>query len=374
MAAGQEITYSGTLNQKRVVADRIVMIEPMEYVAINALGLDNESKFALVNTPGEKYEWLEDTWSPRTDTLVGGLSSSSTTTTFTATDGTLYQPGDVLLIESEYFWVSSISGDTITVGARSFGGTQATHADALTIYFVGRARLEGAAAADGHFTQPTSGYNYSATFQKTIEISRTNALLRRYGVENVIEREVNKKLEENLRLLNLAIYHGQRKAGSGTTPRSFGGLKALITTNDPALAGVALTRKRIEDSVADCWTNGGRPSLAIGNQWAKRKIASFYEGFVQTTIDERMGGIEIDKIRVPLGLTLDVVVDRDCPTDSLFLLDKEKLGGITVDPFFSEGLGKVKDTAFYGQVVGEYGFVLTHEKAHAHISGFSTTV
>ena len=56
MAAGQEITYSGTLNQKRVVADRIVMIEPMEYVAINALGLDNESKFALVNTPGEKYE------------------------------------------------------------------------------------------------------------------------------------------------------------------------------------------------------------------------------------------------------------------------------------------------------------------------------
>lgn len=374
MASGQEITYSGTLNQKRVIADRIVMIEPMEYVAINALGLDNESKFALVNGPGEKYEWLEDTWSPRTDVLAGGLSSSSTTTTFTATDGTLYQPGDVLLIESEYFWVSSVSGTTVTVGTRSFGGTQATHADNLTIYFVGRARLEGAAAGDGHFTQPTSGYNFSSTFQKSVEISRTNALLKRYGVDNVVEREVNKKLEENLRLLNLAIYHGQRKAGSATTPRAFGGLKALITTNDPALAGVALTRKRIEDSVQDCWSNGGRPSLALGNAWAKRKIASFYEGFVKTEIDERMGGIEIDKIRTPLGISLDVAVDRDCPADSLFLLDREKVGGITVDPFFSEPLGKSKDTAFYGQVVGEYGFVLQHETAHAHISGFSTSV
>mgnify|MGYP001562613884 CR=1 FL=1 len=373
MAAGQQITYSGTLAQKRVVTARIVMIEPMEFVAVNALGIDNAGKFAFVNTPGEKYEWLEDVWSARTDTLVGGLSASSTTTTFTATDGTLYQPGDVFLIESEYFWVSSISADVITVGTRSFGGTQATHADNLTITFVGRARLEGAAAADGHFTQPTSGYNYSATFQKTLEISRTNALLKVYGIENVIDREINKKLEENLRLLNLAIYHGQRKAGSATTPRMFGGLKALITTNDPVVSG-ALTRKRIEDSVADCWTEGGRPSLILTNQWGKRKIASFYEGFVTTERSEMMGGVEISKSVTPLGLDLSVAVDRDCPTDSMFLLDIAKVGALTIDPFFSEPLGKTKDTAFYGQVVGEYGFVLQHEKAHAHISGFSVTV
>lgn len=373
MAAGQEISYSATQPQKRVVADRIVMIEPMEYVAINALGIDNESKFAFVNAPGLTYEWLEDTWSPRTDTLVGGLSSSSTTTTFTATDGTLYQAGDVLLIESEYFWVASVSSNTVTVGTRSYGGTQATHADNLTIYFVGRNRLEGAAAGDGHFTQPTTGYNYSAIFQKSIEISRSNALIKRYGIPNVVEREINKKLEENLRLLNLSFYHGQRKIGTGSTPRSFGALKATITTNDPALAGVALTRKRIEDSIQDCWSNGGKPDLILTGAWGSRKISSFYEGFVKTERSETMGGIEIDVIKGPLGINVSVAVDRDCPADSLFILDRAKLGGITIDPFFEESLGKSKDTAYFGQVVGEYGFVLQHETAHAHISGFSTS-
>ena len=373
MALGQEISYSATIPQKRVVADRIVMIEPMEYVAVNALGIDNSSKFAFVNGPGTMYEWLEDVWSSRSDTLVGGLATSSTTTTFTCTDSTLYQPGDVLLIESEYFWVSSISGTTITVGTRSFGGTQATHADNLAISFVGRARLEGAAAGDGHFTQPTSGYNFSATFQKSIEISRSNALLKRYGIDNVVDWEINKKLEENLRLLNLAMFHGQRKVGSGTTPRSFGGLKAMITTNATALSSAALTRKNIEDEVQQCWAAGGRPNLIITGAWGKRKIATFYEGYVKTERAENMGGIMIDKIVTPLAINLDVVVDRDCQTDHLYLLDTNHVGGITIDPFFEESLGKSKDTAYYGQVVGEYGFVVRAEAFHSILTGFSTT-
>ena len=74
-------------------------------------------------------------------------------------------------------------------------------------------------------------------------------------------------------------------------------------------------------------------------------------------------------------MTLDVLVDRFCPTDKVYILDKNYCGYLTIDPFFFEELGKTKDTADggYGQVVGEYGWVTAFEKAHAIISGFSTT-
>jgi len=78
----------------------------------------------------------------------------------------------------------------------------------------------------------------------------------------------------------------------------------------------------------------------------------------------------------PLGLNLAILVDRNCPTTSLYVLDESKLGYITIDDFFYEELGKTKDTApgGFGQIVGEYGFVLAHEAAHAKIAGFSTSI
>jgi len=281
--------------------------------------------------------------------------------------------GDVLLIDSEYMWVSAVSGNTITV-TREFAGTQATHANSVTANIVGRARLEGAAAGDGHFTAPTSGYNYSSIFQKTIEIARSNALIKRYGIANVVDRQIDKNLEENLRLLNLAFYHGVRKVGSGTTPRMFGGLINMLSTNVVSNASAALTRKNIEDDMQTCWAAGGKPGLILIDAWGKRKIASFYEGFVMTERSEMLGGVEIDRIKSPLGIDTVVVVDRDVPAGSYFMLDTQFVGGITIDPFFEEPLGKSKDTAYYGQVVGEYGFVLAAETYHARRHTYSTTV
>jgi hypothetical protein len=376
MPAGQLISYSATLPLKRVVTDRIIMTDPMEIVAINALGLDNESKFNFVNGPaaGGTYEWLQDTLQDRTDALnTAGLTSDSTSTGITVDNATQFQVGDVILVDSEYMWVSSISGSILTV-TRNYGGTQATHSDDAVVTLVSRARIEGTNSNDSNFTQPTSGTNYSQIFHKEIDVSRSNALLQRYGIPNVVEREVDKAMAELVRLLNLTAYHGQRKVGSSSTPRGMGGLDTFITTNINALSSTpALTRKHIEDEIQDAWNAGGNPRLILCGAWAKRKIASFFEGYVQTERSEKMGGIEIDRIMSPLGLSLSVAVDRFCPTNKLYILDPDYAGYLTIDPFFEESLGKVGDTAYFGQVVGEYGFVVAFETAHSIVSGFSTS-
>lgn len=375
MSAGQINTYNATVPHKRVVTDRIVMTDPMTIAGINALGINNEERFAFVNGPGYKYEWLEDTYDARSTTANDtDLASNSTVTTFTVADGTVGHVGDVLQMDSEYMWLSAISGNDWTV-TRAFGGTQSTHAATSTIYIRTNARIEGADASDSPYTAPTSNYNYSQILQATIEISRSNALIKQYGIENVVDREIDKKMDVLMMDLNRALYHGQRKAGSSSTPRSFGGLGAFITTNITNASSAALTREMLDNEFQNCFDNGGFPDLILCNSWAQRKINSFFESSVRTERDETRGGIIINKILSPFGWYADVILDRHCPTNYLWMLDRKYVGYITIDPFTYEELGKVGDTADrgYGQIVGEYGLVVMYEKAHSAIYGFSTT-
>lgn len=374
MAQGMQTTYAGTVPQKRIVSDRILFSDPMDIPLISALGLNNESKFKFVNTPGKMYEWIEDGFSGLSSALNEDTTATndSTDTTLSVVDGSLFQPGDVIQIDDEYIWVSAISTNDLTV-TRNYGGTQATHASTSTVYLRSRARLEGAAANDSHFTEPTSGYNYSFIMQKSIEISRTDGRIQRYGIPNIVDYEIDKKMNELKIDLTRKPYYGQRKAGSATTPRDAGGLSTFITTNVTNASSAALTLKAIEDAVQAAWSYGGNPTLLVCNGWAKRKITSFFEGSVRTERSEKMGGVTIDKIQTAMGLVLDVLLDRWIPANNIYLLDTEKAGFITIDEFFYEDLAKTKDTASYGQVVGEYGFVVANEKHHARIHSFSTT-
>jgi hypothetical protein len=129
----------------------------------------------------------------------------------------------------------------------------------------------------------------------------------------------------------------------------------------------------IEDEIQDCWDDGGSPDLLLCGGWVKRKIADMFAPYVRTERSEKRGGIIIDYIDSPLGITLEVAVDRHCPADNLYVLDTRYVSFVTLDPFFEESLGKSKDTAYFGQVVGEYGFVCAYDKAHSYISGLSTS-
>ena len=378
MATGQQPTYSATLPQKRVVTDRIIFTDPMEFVAVKALGLNNESMFNFANGPGgpnQPYEWLEDTRADLLDAInTQNLTSDSTSTSVIVDNGNLFQIGDIVLVDLEYMFVTSISTDTLTV-TRDYGGTQATHADNAVVTIVSRARIEGTDTSDSAYTEPTSATNAVQIFHKEIDISRSAANLQRYGIGDLVNWEVDKAMDELLRLLNRTFYHGQRAAGSATVASSMGGAQTFWTTNRNILSSTpALTEANIQDELQDCWDAGGAPNLILCNSWAKRKINSFYSGAVRTVRDENRGGIMIDKIVGGVdGRDLDVVLDRDCQTDFLYLVDTSVTGFVTIDPFFSEMLGKVGDTSFFGQVVGEYSAVFASEAWSSYISQFSTS-
>jgi hypothetical protein len=67
-------------------------------------------------------------------TTLSAAITTTTATTFTATDGTLLEVGNTLLIDSERLFVSGISSSTITVQRGVNGSTAATHLISTAIY------------------------------------------------------------------------------------------------------------------------------------------------------------------------------------------------------------------------------------------------
>jgi len=144
-----------------------------------------------------------------------------------------------------------------------------------------------------------------------------------------------------------------------------------VTTNVTNANSAALTRKMIEDTMEDCYLAGGTPDTIICNSWAKRKITSFYEDLIRTERSEERGGSTITTIVTDFG-EIEVLFDKWCPSDRLYLVEPEKIGWVTYRPFdvydrASTGDYKLKD------VLGEYSFVVVNETAHGYIHTFSTT-
>lgn len=370
--SGQQQSYHNTANIKRTVADRIVMAEPMEYPLMKALGIDI-NKFSFVNAPGKKYEWLEDSYAPESDVAAeADLTNDSTTTVITVAHGEYFQPGDVIKIDDEYIVVASISGDDLTV-TRNHGGTQATHESTATVSIVSQARKEGADNSDSPSTEVSTAYNYSFIMHRGVEISRSNELIPRYGVPSLVEREIDKKMEELMRILTKKPYHGQRDAGSSSAERDAGGFDTFITTNLYDKSSARLTKNFLDTANRDIYDAGGLADLIVTGSFQQQLITDMFEGYVQTERSEQMGGVTINRIQMALGNVVDVLVDRYCPADSLWMLSTKHVGFIPIDEFFYEDMGKVGDTAAYGQVVGEYGFVVQVDEFHAKIYDLATS-
>lgn len=373
--------YINTVPDRRMLTDKIFNSEPYDIVAYQYLGTDM-GKFNFTNKNSYTYEWLIDTYNDRTDSVATGMSSSSTTTTCTVTTAALFQPGDVWLFESEQVWVSAISSSVITM-TRGYGSTtKATHANSTACTRLSRARIDADDADDSPSTEVSSNYNYSQIFQRTINVGRSKEKMAEYGISSWKEYLIDKAMKELMMDLARLPYYGKRYVGTSSIARYAGGLRTFITdnlsyaTNTGATGGtaVALSQDHIADALTSIHADGGNPNLILTVPHAQRKINDMYEGFVSTERSESMGGVLISKLQNPItGGVLDVVVDRNCVSNELWILDTSQIAYYPFDPFFYEELAKTGD-AEKGEVVGEYGFVCANDKWHGAIFEFSTTL
>lgn len=378
--SGLTTIYDNTVPDKRMVSDRILNMNPYDIVAYQYLGTDME-KFNFVNLDQYTYSWLNDTYTDRTDTITDAFTDTVSTTTAVATAAN-WQPGDIFLVDSEQVWISAISGTTITVTRGFNGTTPATHLDNAVITRIGRARVDGDDADDSPSTEVTSTTNSTQIFQRTVNLSRSQMKINKYGIPNLEDYEIDKFMQELMMDLARVPYYGGTSAGTeNSVARTAGGFKQFITDNvtyatSTGLTGgtaMALTRDQIDDTLQAIHADGGDPKLILTTPAAQRAINDMYEGFVETVRSEQLGGIMIKQLMNPIsGSLIDIVPDRNCPAGQLWILDTSKIAYYPFDSFFYERLAKTGDSV-KGQVVGEYGFVVANGSWHGCVKEFSNT-
>lgn len=366
-------TYSDTSPHKRVITDFLSLIDPSDAPLVNALGgLDGaSSKFRFVNAPGKVVEWLEDTLIPIASTLNQDATLTSTIASIYVADGTIFQEGQIVKVNTELMWVSAVSTNTLTVTRGVAGSTAATQASLAAIYVVGMARLEGDDSDDISFTDRTVGSNYTSIFHQEVKVSRTQREISQYGIADEMRYQVDKVVPTLMRLVERMLFESKAAAaGSATTPRIFGGIQAFATTN--LLSGTSLAQSQFENAVMSCYAAGGTgPWIAPVAPANLQKIKNFYDATTVLRVDrtETTVGMEITKIQTPFGL-VNLLLDRWTPTTIIPLISTEHAGMLTLYPFTEEPLAKTGD-ADKSEVVGEFTFCMRQNAAHAILTNVS---
>lgn len=370
-------SYSDTGNAIRAIADVIQLIDPVDTPLLAALGGLNgaASKFRIRGN-ATKIEWVEDAYAPLTTTATNGTSGTVALTTdtlsFTVADGSIFKAGNVILIDAEYMVVASVSTDAVTVEARNYGGTNATHAGTSAIEIVGMARLEGATAGFDALVDITEPYNYTSIFQKGLKITGTEMVVDEYGYGDVWAYQANKAMPEIFRLVEKQIFHGIRAAGTATTARSMGGLGVFITGNS-VNAGGGIAKTDIDNLAEYIYLDGGQPDIIVMNPQVSNDIRALIDtsSFVNVTQENTVYGMQsVQRLNTQYG-SLRFIEDRFCPLSKAWMLDSRKIGLHTLRPFGWRPLGRTGDFDA-AEVVGEVTLAVANDSAHGWIYGLTS--
>lgn len=379
LTTGVVTSYNTTSNiQARSYRDLVDRIEFENAPLLKLLGLSNQGKFGLQDWPRIKYEWFGGSMPTRATTLNEGGTLNNSDLTFTVTDGTIFKDGDVLLIETELVSVSSVATNDVTVRARGgFGSTAATHADGTAVTKVTIARKEGVAYTVSPTTTVDNYYNYTQILEESVEMSRSEQQDTKYAVDDWFAYQIAQKLSDGKsagvlpQMLELSFYYGKRHAGTSALPRMMGGFHEFQSTHVYDLNGATLDLPHIEQAMQDCYDDGGKPNTLVLNSFARRKVSEWFKGNVWREEDDTLGGVVIDKIRTDFG-DVRLVHDWLCPANRIYLLQPEFMGWVEFFPFSVQDV-PVNTDSKVKRILGEYGFVLRNEQAHAYIHDFSTT-
>lgn len=381
MAQGMSYTYNDTVTLQRTISGLIKIVQPNDIPLQTMLGLNMHKKVQMQMWGNNKYAWLQDTLKTRTSTIAEDLDNSETAVD--VADGTLWKAGDVLLVDSEKMWVASVASNTLTV-VRGWGATDAaTHTNGATLTYLFSARLEGQTNSDSQYTVPTEVYNYTQIFHGSLSVSGSEMEAARYGITDQKKYRLMKLIgglgsgdgqmgDAGDLLIDLenTFYRGEAIARSSGVASATGGFESFVTTNVTDLNSDPLDPATLLSSIQQAW-GYGKPSLMIMNAHGKKKINSFFKDTVRTERSERTGGVVINTIDTDFG-TLDCLMTKLCPTDRIYILQKNLAGWGTLRSWKEEPLAKTGDSN-ETQVVGEYGFIIQNERAHALIKGMSTT-
>jgi hypothetical protein len=397
------LSYTDTTTNVRAVGDTIYNIDFQEAALLQLLGFSNKnlSKFSVKQGwPSTKLEILEDVNVPFTSLLAeSGFDDTETDMTVTTGTGVYFRKGDIVGIYptgtttgvfQEKVLVTAVSGDVLTI-VRGYGATSGVAALTGTgLRLITRANEENSIYTTEHMTTPTAPYNYTQILDAAVEMSETEAMMSRYGIDDHMDMQIGKLFDNGgsegrlAQLLHQTFYYGERVIRAAAPEYgSMGGFNIFCTASTATanhvfdLSSAAIERDDIHKVIRAVRSANGKVTHLVTGAWGIEKIRSMYNNSIRTTQEQRvMGSPQVDEIITPHG-SVRVIFDWMCPESEYYFINADKMGWIPFREFTRKTVyGGVENNPYDGRiekVIGEYTFMLANPKSHGRIYGASTT-
>ncbi len=257
---GQLSSYGLDGNVPISIDSMIDLLDPTDLPFQNGYMLGGAPALSRFPVDAKKMEWQDDTLLESLSTINEGTTYSISDVTLTVVDGNRFKEGDVLQIDSEHLYVSSVATHDLTVIRAYAGTTAATHADGARVLGLGQALAEGADAIQASHKDRDRSYNVTQIYgPRAIKVTGTEQVTTKYGLPTGGEwmYQVNKESLELGKMVERNIIYGQRY-DDAVDQRTMGGLMYYYTTN--VSADTALTVDNVGDELEAMYNAGATPN------------------------------------------------------------------------------------------------------------------
>lgn len=263
--------------------------------------------------------------------------------------------------------------------------------DALSAAAANR-QIEGNDASFATLAPTTVLGNYCQISSKTVQISNTYDVVRKYGRKSEVAYQLMKAGKELKRDMEYALVRNQASsAGGAGTARSTASIESWISGNrvlatgstsgtTPGFSGgtvaaptdgtsVTFIEADLKSALQLAWTDGGDPSVILMSATNKARFASF--AGIATKYNEIKGTSQgiitgaADMYVSDFG-NHTVKLDRFMRDEAVLCLDPGYVGVATLRPMAKEELAKTGDSTKW-MLTSEYCLTVSNPNAHAKI-------
>lgn len=373
---GTVFSFTDTTNNEIDMSDTLSRISPDEVPLLNLIGRDS-----LRGGPAKatKHEWLEDALRPLDGAVANDTSFNNTTDPVTfnvvAGQGVYLLANDILKVESELVRVTGVSTDAVTV-VRAYGGsTAAAHAANTAWSIVGRVDVQDAAVPTPRVTTVSGFFNYTQIWNSSVIVTSTAEAVETYTKEDLLATAVADELRSAWLTWERSLLHGRKVAPSSGVSSAMDGVLVRISTNAYAKAGASLTEAFLRTALRDVYNAGGGGNLvAMLNAFQKERVNDILDPMRMTSRTDRTAGSTVQRYESDYG-TIRFVLNRNMPTDTVLILDTDRIGfgPLRDHALKAVTIPKTTDLKTTVQIVGQYTSELRNETAHAKITGLATS-
>lgn len=364
-------SYDLQVETKINIDELIYTLSPLDLPLLTGVGGTGNPIIPRSPVDTTTFYWLEDEVPLPTGTIGTALLTGVTSLVLTAGQGYRFHIGDAIRVLSETMFITNVNADattlTVTRGAAGSTATATTIAVGTEVVGVGTVLAEGSLGLS-NYTGRTKYSNVTQIFSSTVQVSRTEQRIPKYGVPNELNRQMANSMHSVWQTVEQAAVYGKNYELAASKLRQTGGLDSYITTNIDS-TNTWITLGRLEAMQQLAFNRGGMFTTLIGKP-------QIFGALNNLTGSERISTVTIDDSRRGRSTARTVMTEfgevelyrsRWIRNNEAYCYNPENFIMRQFQPMVTERLAKTDDTDKY-MMVTECGFEV---KGQAHMGKFT---